>query len=142
MTASDLGATVERTTTTPKWPESFRNCLGRNKPMKEHLEEVDAALLGGDLLEHDGQREEVREYAERWLRVIKEHESLRSAVQIVRRHVRACGPVTFPGIVFELTSQTELRGHDAESAAVDAINELTRAGEIELYETGDAWEPV
>jgi hypothetical protein len=63
-----------------------------------------------------------------------------TAVQIVRRYIRACGPVTFPGIVFELTSQTELRGYVAESAAVDAINELTRAGEIELYETGDAWE--
>ena len=108
--------------------------------MREHLEEVDAALLSGDLLLDEVRREQVRDYASRWLRVIKEHEDSSFTRALVKGHIEASGPVTFASIVSEIMTQTDRCKYDAETVVVPILNDLARNGEIELYDTGDAWE--
>lgn len=38
-------------------------------------EEVDASIFSGDVLYSDAERKDLREYVERWLRAINEHEA-------------------------------------------------------------------
>lgn len=42
--------------------------------LHDHCENIDASVFSGALLFDDQQREMLREYAERWLRAIAEHE--------------------------------------------------------------------
>jgi hypothetical protein len=43
-------------------------------PTRE-LNEIDAGIFSGDVIEDNESRNEIKEYAERWLRAIAEHES-------------------------------------------------------------------
>jgi hypothetical protein len=57
--------------------------------------------------------------------------------------IRACGPVTFEELVHEARTQATEPAADSRYnsmiAVSRAINKLAKAGEIELYDTGDAW---
>lgn len=40
----------------------------------DELETIDAAVFSGELLQHADERQELKEYCERWLRAIKKEE--------------------------------------------------------------------
>jgi hypothetical protein len=71
--------------------------------------------------------------------------------QHVLGRLRAMGPCTLDGIIYELRTQAvgpwddgtmfmEQRRLAAKDVAVQCLNELCREGKAELYETGDAWD--
>jgi len=64
-------------------------------------------------------------------------EDLMTLPEVIMCHVRAEGPVTFASIMGWVSEQHQGEHEDYQVAA--ALTELIRKGELDLYDTGDAF---